>query len=347
MTQQPIVITSNGRGLRTGVNPQQRNQLTGRNRRTRRSRNWRLGRIRRNRINTNRNRRIMVLYGRDQDLAFNSRTKKLGKRQTISTPVSESNTLVSFFKFTNNIITLCQPVPSWFYNTAMAVVPLNPMFYPGRTVQMAQNFANYQILNAKLHYVPLIGTTSTGMIAMSNTRNCLPISYNTATQYSNVTQLNAQISPVWMCTEKSMTDMDKELKNMNMVNRKDVPNTFYVVGNGLAGNLSVSGQLYIEMSIQLSRPVPTTEVSNTSTTIATLVGSAAGWRSDIVFTNGFGIVVTSTASNIDVGELIKIPAFPVVATDYLVELDHNGIMTDTVNSAADQGTLTVIYYSLN
>jgi hypothetical protein len=144
--------------------------------------------------------RYRVMFGQQQDLAFGSRPRK-GMGNTFTTPVSESKTINSYFRFNNDTITFCQPIPTSFYILTSAIVPIHPMFYTGRTANLALNFANFQITRACLHYVPLLGSTTPGMIAIGSTRNGTPLTYDTTSQFASLTQISAEIHPVWMCSK--------------------------------------------------------------------------------------------------------------------------------------------------
>jgi len=102
----------------------------------------------------------------------------------------------------------------------------------------------------------------------------------------------------------------------------------------------------MEMSIKFSRPNPNSSLLATSATVI-LILSAAGIRSNtVVATNIHGIVIYSSASNIDVGEYVQCPGFAAVATDYDLNLTHNNSSVDYTNPA-DQGTIYVIYFTEN
>jgi len=287
-----------------------------------------------------------IRFGQQQDLAFNQNPSFKGMGNTFTTPVSESKIVQSYFSFKDDVITFCQPIPTYLYILSSATVPLHPMIYYGRTANMALNFANYTIKRAVLHYVPLIGSTSTGMVAIGSTRNCVPLSYDTTVQFGALTQINAEINPVWMCSKFGVKDLDSTVKNMAPMNRHDTANVIFVVGSGLAGTLIASCTLFLEMSIQLSRPSPSPSLTPFSAYTQIII-SAAGIRSSVVIaSNLHGFVVNSSAQNIDMGEFIQSPPFPVIATDYDIDLTHNGCSVDFA-SALDQGTIYVAYFTEN
>jgi len=264
---------------------------------------------------------------------------------TFTTPVSESKMILSYFQFTRDTITLCQPIPTNCYATNIALVPLHPLFYTGRLSTLAATFLNFQISRAVLHYVPLIGSTSTGMLAITSVQHCNPITSTTTDQFGQITLIDAEINPVWMCSKHLVRDIDNTTKTMVPINRKDIPNTIYVVGSGLAGNLNVSGTFFLELSVKLSRPAPNNEYIGPGYSTITL--SAAGTRSTVAQTYSIvGIVLTSTILNIDVGEMIICPPLPLALTDYTVQLNHNSQSTD-YTAVVDQGILTVLYMALN
>jgi len=296
------------------------------------------------------NPRYRIMYGQQQDYAFTPKFKTKNKKnrrgmgKTFTTPVSESKIVQSYFKFNNDTITFCQPIPTIMYILSSATIPIHPMFYFGRTANMALNFANFQITNVVIHYVPLIGTTSAGMVAIGSTRNCTPLTYLTTSQFNGITQINAEINPVWMCSKFQVKDLDNGIKNMAPVTRNDIPNNVYVIGNGLIGTMANSCNIFIEMTIKLLRPSP----SPTLTPIATLVQfvtSALGVMSNTVITgNTHGIVINSSAVNIDMGEYVQVGSFPVVATDYLLDFSHNNAMVDYAN-VNDQGTIYCLIFT--
>jgi len=303
--------------------------------------------------NRNRNRRnrgqyrpkLRIMYGQQQDLAFGSQNTK-GMGSTFTTPVSESKIITSFFEFSNDSITFCQPIPASFYILNEAIIPIHPMFYFGRTANMSLNFANFQITRAIAHYVPLIGSTSTGMVAIGSTRNCTPVTYDTTIAFTALTQISAEINPVWMCSKHEVRDLDSSVKNMAPMNRKDIPNVVFVVGTGLAGSLLASATIFMQMTIKLSRPNPSPSLTPFAA-VAQIIISAAGVRSNTVITsNSHGIVINSTAINIDIGEYTQCPPFPVVATDYEINFTHNNSSIDYA-SVPDQGTVYIAYFMEN
>lgn len=288
--------------------------------------------------------KLRVIYGRDKDLAFGSKSKGMG--QVIATPVSESRSIQTYFKFRNDKITFCQPIRSAMFSANVACLPLNPMCYYGRVGNIAQNFQEFAITRAVVHWVPLIGTTSTGMVAIAGTRACTPITCVTANQFNDLTQISAEMSPVWMCTKYVVPELDSTHKRMDPMNKLDIPNNVYVVGSGLAGNLSVSGSLFLELTIQLFLPSPTVYLTPYQNNI-TLTISAAGTRCSIAsLTNIAGIVLSSTATNIDVGEYVTTPPYTLAATDYTTNIFHNGTETDYA-VANDQGAVVLIAWAVN
>jgi len=304
--------------------------------------NRRANRARRNRL---RRPRMRVIFGKEQDLAFGNNTNQKGIMNTFTTPVSESKMIRSYFTFTNDTITLCQPVPVNSYAVNLAIIPLHPLFYTGRLSTMTSTFLNFSINRAVLHYVPLIGSTSTGMIAMTSVQHCNSITATTGDQFGQVTLIDAEINPVWMCSKHVVKDVDNSTKPILPITRKDIPNLIYVVGSGLAGTLVASCTLFLELSIKLSRPSPNNEFIAPG--FSTIIISAAGIRSSVAQTYGtVGIVMTSTVPNIDVGEMVICPPLPVIATDYTVQLDHNSQRTD-YTAVADQGTITMVFMALN
>jgi len=319
------------------------------------SRNARRNRARRrNRNRSSQNRpsfrtfrrpRLSVTYGQQQDLAFGNGPKR-GVSNVFTTPVSESKIVQSYFKFSDDCITLCQPVNSACYILNEAIIPLHPMLMFGRTANLALNFSTYSIESAIIHYVPLIGSTSTGMIAMASTQNCTPVTYDTVTAFNALTQINAEINPVWMCSKHVVRDIDRSVKNMAPMNRKDIANVVFVIGTGLAGSLAASCMLFLEISIKFSRPNPSPSL-NPFTAVVQIITAAAGVRCNTVTTSNLhGVVINSTATNVDIGEYIQCPAFPVVATDYDISFTHNNSAIDYA-SAPDQGTIYVLYFTEN
>jgi hypothetical protein len=276
-----------------------------------------------------------VVYGQNRDLAFGQGYKP----SVISAPISESTVLRSSFSFSNDILSFTQPIPTWFYNSNMAIIPLHPMLYYGRTSNIAGNFYNFQLVRAVVHYVPLIGTTSTGMVAIGSTQNCAPITQDTANQFSSLTLLNSEISSVWMCSKHVLRDVDNGIKMSSPVTRKDVPNTVYVVGSGLAGTLISSCTLFLQVSFKLSRPSPTVDLTAGSGLTSLVISGAGIAASTIRLQPSFGIVVASTVPNIDVGELLVVPGFlAATPTVYPTSILHNSTETD-YNTVSDQGTV--------
>lgn len=290
-------------------------------------------------------RKLRITFGKDQDLAFGNNMRSKGMLNTFTTPVSESKLIRSYFTFTNDTITLCQPIPVNCYATNLAIIPLHPLFYNGRLSTIAATFLNFSINRAVLHYVPLIGSTSTGMVAMTSVQHCNSLTSTTGDQFGQVTLIDAEINPVWMCSKHNVIDIDSTTKTVIPINRKDIPNNIYVVGSGLAGALNVSCTLFLELSVKLSRPSPNSEFLAPG--FSTLTISANGIRSSVSQTYGItGVVMTSTIANIDVGEMVIAPPLPVLATDYLVNLTHNSMATD-YTAASDQGVITVLFMATN
>jgi hypothetical protein len=289
--------------------------------------------------------RLRIVYGQQQDLAFKSRPRRKGVGNVMTAPLKESQTISSYFKFVNDVITFCQPIPTQFYTAPFATIPLHPMLYYGRTANIALNFANYQLNKVVVHYVPLIGTSGLGMVAIGSTRNCTPITGIGVNQFTDLTQINAQINPVWMCNRYAVPDLDTELKMMAPVTRHDIPNVVYVATTGIIGTLIATGTLFIEMSVRLSRPVPSASLYPNPGTLV-LLSTPVGYSINIA-NNGVshGIVLSSTATNIDIGEYVKIPCMPSAGTFYInVTLFHNDAPMNYLN-ATDNGTILVAYFT--
>jgi len=286
-----------------------------------------------------------IVFGQQQDLAFGNNTRNRGMLNTFTTPVSESKMIRSYFQFNKDTITLCQPIPANCYSANIAIIPLHPLFYIGRLSTMSSTFLNFSVVRSVIHYVPLIGSTSTGMIAMTSVQHCNPITSTVGDQFGQITLLDAEINPVWMCSKHIVKDLDNTIKTIIPINRKDIPNLVYVVGSGLVGTLVASATLFLELSIKLSRPAPNNEYIAPG--FSTFTISAAGIKSTVAQTYSvIGIVMTSTVTNIDVGEMIIAPPLPVAGTDYTVQLNHNSQTTD-YTAVTDQGVLTIQFMALN
>jgi len=100
------------------------------------------------------------------------------------------------------------------------------------------------------------------------------------------------------------------------------------------------------MSIKLSRPNPSPSLTPANAYVQLIV-AAAGVRTSVAMPSNFhGIVINSTATNIDVGEYVQCPTLPVIATDYEVSFTHNNCAIDYLN-ALDQGTIYCLYFVEN
>jgi len=197
---------------------------------------------------------------------------------------------------------------------------------------------------AIVHYVPIVGTTSPGMIAIASTRNCQPITAIGPNQFIEVTQINAQIHPVWMCNRYEIPDLDTGLKMMAPVNRHDFANIAYVAGNAIGQSLATSCTLFIEMSIKLSRPSPSVSLACSPTMLALTVNALGYQVSAICVGSVHGIVVSSTATNIDIGEYVNLPPFPAANIAYQdLNLFHNDTPFNALN-LSDNGVILISYF---
>lgn len=284
--------------------------------------------------NNNNNRKVAV--PKKKKARKRNRTNRL--IQGVTAPISESKILKTYYEFKNDTITFCQPLFSTYYSGSLGVVPMHPLMHYGRLNTLAGQFTEFTLVNAHLHWVPTIGTTSVGMVAIGSVRHCVPLTYDTASQFSNLCNMYASVCPVWMPQTFDLMDVDRETKNLQPSTRTDIPNTFYVVGNGLAGTLSASGTIFISASFRLSRPAPLVENTAGSMGI-TFTTSALGVQTTVATVGTFkGVVITSTATNVDVGEFLHVPPLPVVTTDYIVPMSHNDNLID-YDSGPDQGAM--------
>jgi hypothetical protein len=112
----------------------------------------------------------------------------------------------------------------------------------------------------------------------------------------------------------------------------------YSVG---AGNLVDVCKVCLHVKFRFHDPVNVPDVTALVDQMSLTI-SADGIRSSVI-TTGFtiGVVIGSSADNIDYGELMIIPPIPALATDYETLTVHNGLSVD-YSLAGDQGVVTVV-----
>jgi len=290
--------------------------------------------------------RVKVLtYGAETDLAFPRRRNRRKSKVSIPyvIPSKESNTVKTSFSFKNDVMTLTTPVSSvLFQDSNTFVIPLHPMFYYGRLFNMAVNFANFQVLKATVHVVPMVGTSAVGTLAVGSTRMCNPL--NNQLPYYTLVNLPSEIYPCWMCSKYNVTDLDTSAKNMMMIDRRDIPNTVYISSYNITGTLTQTIQAFLEISFKLLRPMGTIYGLNYGTPVIFTV-DANGYQCNSMFQSPYhGIVVSSTIPDVDVGEYVVSTGFIQPDTHYTTQtITHNSQELD-YTIGTNIGTMRTVGY---
>lgn len=106
-----------------------------------------------NRSQFNRQIRAPVNLGRQFFLKSNSARNSTGMRSTFKVYV----------------------VPRDSGNVAI-VFPIHPLFHPGRSTILGSAFTHFELIRAKVTWLPLQGTNQGGLVAITHRRDCKPVS---------------------------------------------------------------------------------------------------------------------------------------------------------------------------
>jgi hypothetical protein len=249
-------------------------------------------------------------------------------------PVIERTNMRLFSTVRGNNHRFCISVPMCD-DTPVTVVPVHPAFYEGRNYYMCKSYSSFRLLGAKLHYVPIVGTGTGGVVACVNTRHCDPI--DSTDPWTRVVSEGAQISSVWQKKTFTATNIPKNPHGTLPTSRYDVPINFYVAVHN--GTTSASCMLFLECIVEFVDSYSNSELAAPKPNID-YTSSSLGWSAPETHTGPvYGVITHSPAvNNVDLGEFFQPPNIAQADTCYEdAQGFHNGASMDPVNIARDRG----------
>jgi hypothetical protein len=235
-------------------------------------------------------------------------------------------------------IKLVVPTSCWFNTTW--VIPVQPLFLNQMLLNQAICYTSFQVNQVTVITDPLVATTDGTAIAIGYTTHCTPITGVVADQWSKVTNLNGTRGMAHTPINYTIPIKDNAFHPLVPVVPSDVPFTIFITSQTSGTDLTAKILPVLSLNLTFRTQYTGDELDTTlSTDVPSIVTSNAGTRSDVIMPTTFGFVNYSIAPNVDLGELVQVPAFPAVATDYTFAWTHNNVNIDPINTVADRGTI--------
>jgi len=243
-------------------------------------------------------------------------------------------------------IKLVVPTSCWINTTW--VIPIHPLFLNQMLLNQAINYTSYQINNVTIMTDPLVATTDGTAIAIGYTTHCTPITNIVAQHWSKITNLLGTRGMAHTSMSYTIPNKDQLFHPMVPVVPSDLPFTIFITSQTSGTDLTAKILPVLSLTLTFRTQYTGDEIDTTlSDDTASITTSNLGTRSSVVMATSFGFVNFSDVPNVDIGELIQIPAFPVIATDYLFPWTHNNVNIDPVNTVADRGHFYGNFKTLN
>jgi len=229
--------------------------------------------------------------------------------------------------------------PNCFTNTTY-VIPLQPLFLNQQLLNHALNYTSFKINRVTIMTEPLVATTDDTSIAIGYTTHCTPITSVVNDQFSKITNLAGTHGMAHTPLSYTIPTNDPLFHPIVPVIPSDVPFTIFITSQTAGLNLLAKFLPYLVLDISFKTQYTGDEINNTlSSDLWTITTGNTGTQSSSVTPSTFGFVQYSTATNIDIGELIQLPAFPASATDYIFAWTHNNLNANPINDPGDRGNI--------
>jgi len=238
-------------------------------------------------------------------------------------------------------------VPSCCYHNAFCFVPLMPTIGPQMIQAMYVNSQTAMIRNVTIDFIPLCGTTCTGVIYAVN-QHRVPCAYGgTATTYfDDLTNSNGSMMTTWLPTTIPLNYQKGDLSTV--LSYENQPHYFACAHSDPDTALNTIAKFVLSYDIKTGTVINNPDVIVEPPAIITITIEAGGIKRDdtnckMPFT---GWVLRSTCERIDTAEFITMGGTPNNNDSTVVALEHD---TTPVNYAIqeDQGVVVVLGFYHN
>lgn len=234
-------------------------------------------------------------------------------------------------------LTFMQPI-TLNTNQTCGVVPVSPALLGGRAYYVCLAFGTFRLHWARLHYLPIVGTDTGGMVAMTALGECRPVDMSAPFNY--ICNTEATLGPVWSQITHEVRGSTK-IYPIVPKDPQDIPFVMFACAN--SGYIDAKGLLFLEMCVTFGETQFNADMSGVHSTSTSLTSSINGWQSSALTTGPvIGVCVMSTTANFDLGELVIAPKFVAATTDYAFDVQHNEIISDPVRDTEDRGVIYVM-----
>lgn len=228
------------------------------------------------------------------------------------------------------------------YNIPQSFVQVSnhPMFNNGNLSSIVTNFQKWECISFKMTWVPMCSVVTNGAILATVRTDCNPLTGDGP----RTAILNSlfEAHPIWQMF--SINFPKSPSVSMIPSVKENIPATGYFLSTTDDIDLRTLGMTVFEAAYRTYDSLNRTDSTGTAEQINLSISVDGIKRTnDFPFTaRAFcGLVIRTTISNIDIGELIICTALPNLNTNVTsAVLTHNGTAID-YKSEKDQGTLTL------
>lgn len=243
------------------------------------------------------------------------------------------------------------PINDNHFQHGLYVIPIHPLFLNQILLNHALNYTEYKIDAVSISTQPLVALDDATPIVIGYTTHCTPIGGLPSSYYEDISNLNGTHGIAHTSMNYKINSNDTSYHPIVPIVPSDVPYTFFLTTNTENIDLTVKLRPYITLTITFRTMYTGQEIDNLlcfDTAVITLANTPSIKSSMILAKNTFGFCEYSTATAIDPGELIIMPAFVAATpTTYTFPILHNGVPTDYENNPLDCGELVSMLKYLN
>jgi len=308
----------------------------------------------------NRNGLVMNRNLRNQPLPLRRRTRRRNQRinarnniqRNLNAPYFQNSNIVSKFKIQSRDqesmrLKITFPVPNSCFIDTTYVITIHPFFLNQILLNHSLNFTQYSIHQVTFTTQPLVPYTDTTALAVGYTTHCTPITYLDTDHWSKITNLNGKRGMAHTPFSYTIPVSDNTFHPLIPVVPSDIPFTLFVTSQTANTDLTAKILPYLTLTLTLKTQYTGDEINNTlSVNTNTFTTAAGGIQSNGVMAQSVGFVISSTAPNIDIGELVMMPGYAVANQNYTFPVSHNGSFIDPADIANDRGVIRLNYREL-
>lgn len=277
---------------------------------------------------------------------YRSRNPSLSRSGYLQPPTSIGSQFRTYIDYRGRSLKCCIKVSGGIVNN-MAVIPVVPSFLGGRIKTIASAFLRYYIKSATLHWVPLCGTDTGNQIAIATVSNCSAVNATTTTIFDYLSQMDANINPIWMPTQRRVVNrVDRKSLPVIPSDRNDVPLTFVVATPTSTDTLSDLGSLFLEMEINFMGASSSPDFSGTTATSTAYTMTSTGIEKTAVAAPLVGVCYVSDETLIDLCEFVTIPNIVTANTPVDLPVLHNDVAVNYDSYSGGDKTIYVVGITL-